>query len=417
MKSVLERLENPGFSLEEIRDDFSYLKLPGDPIIYLDNAATTQRPEPVLARVDEFYRSQNGNPLRGAHRLGSLATEVMLKSRQTVADFINANPEEIVFTKNASESLNLISYAYGLSYLKPGDHILITRMEHHSNCVNWQFVAEKTGAELIYIDIKDNDYTLDMADYEAKLSNKTKIVAFSAASNVLGTMPDSKKIIELAHAVGAITVVDAAQLALHAKIDVKALNCDFLAFSGHKMLAPFGIGVLYGKKELLAKMPPFLYGGEMIEYVEDYSSTFAELPYKFESGTQDVGGMVGLASAIEYINKIGLPTIADYENALTSYTKEKLEELDYIEIYHAKQEMTAPVIAFNVKDAHPHDVATILDHYGVAVRAGHHCTQPLHRRLGQNATNRVSFAFYNTKEEVDTFIDALAEVRTIMHLD
>ncbi|NLJ94695.1 MAG: aminotransferase class V-fold PLP-dependent enzyme, partial [Clostridiaceae bacterium] len=315
------------------------------------------------------------------------------------------------------ESLNLISYAYGLSYLKPGDHILITRMEHHSNCVNWQFVAEKTGAELIYIDIKDNDYTLDMADYEAKLSNKTKIVAFSAASNVLGTMPDSKKIIELAHAVGAITVVDAAQLALHAKIDVKALNCDFLAFSGHKMLAPFGIGVLYGKKELLSEMPPFLYGGEMIEYVEDYSSTFAELPYKFESGTQDVGGMVGLASAIEYINKIGLPTIADYENALTSYTKEKLEKLDYIEIYHAKQEMTAPVIAFNVKDAHPHDVATILDHYGVAVRAGHHCTQPLHRRLGQNATNRVSFAFYNTKEEVDTFIDALAEVRTIMHLD
>ncbi len=417
MNSILERLENPGFPLAEIRDDFSYLKLPGDPIIYFDNAATTQRPEPVLKSVVNFYRSENGNPLRGAHRLGNLATEAMFESRKTVANFINAKEKEIIFTKNASESLNLISYVWALNNLKPKDQILITRMEHHSNCVNWQFVAEKTGAELIYIDINDHDYTLDMADYEAKLSDKTKIVAFTAASNVLGCIPDSKKIISMAKSVNAITVVDAAQFIPHAKVDVKDLDCDFLVFSGHKMLAPFGIGVLYGKQELLNEMPPFLYGGEMIEYVDDYSSSFTGLPYKYEAGTQDVGGMVGLAAAIKYIEKIGMNNIAAYEHALTSYAYEQMKQLDFVDIYHAKQNNTAPVLAFNVKNAHPHDVASILDYYGVAVRAGHHCAQPLHRRLGLNSTNRASFAFYNTKEEVDLFIDALKNVLNIMHLD
>lgn len=416
MKSFAERLANPGFDLAKVREDFAYLKLPGDPIVYLDNAATTQRPEQVIASVANFYRSANGNPLRSAHRLGNAATEAMLKSRKTVADFINCKTTEIIFTRNASESLNLLAYSYGLNSLQEGDQILITRMEHHSNCVNWQFVAQKIKADLIYVDLKP-DYTLDMEDYRQKLSDKTKIVAFTAASNVLGTVTDMAKIIELAQKYNAITIVDAAQFIPHHMIDVQKLNCDFLAFSGHKMLGPLGIGVLFGKETLLKKMPPFLYGGEMIEYVEDHTSTFTELPYKFEAGTPDVAGMVGLAAAIDYLKAIGMDKIADYEQALTSYCLQCMKKLEDVEIYHAEQENSGPVIAFNLKNIHPHDVSTILDYYGVGIRAGHHCTQPLHRWLGQNSTNRVSFAFYNTKEEVDLFIQALQKVKEIMRIE
>lgn len=416
MTSIEERLENPGFDVKKIREDFSYLKLPGDPIIYLDNAATTQRPEQVIESIANFYRSANGNPLRGAHRLGNAATDAMLHSRETVAKFINSKSTEIIFTRNASESLNLLAYSYGLNNLQAGDQILITRMEHHSNCVNWQFVSQKTGAELIYIDLNP-DYTLNMDDYQAKLSDRTKIVSFTAASNVLGTVTDAKTIIAMAKAKNAISIVDAAQLIPHHVVDVKDLDCDFIVFSGHKMLGPLGIGVLYGKDKLLKEMKPFLYGGEMIEYVEDYESTFTELPYKFEAGTPDVGGMVGLAAAIQYMNAIGIEKIADYENALTEYCLSQMKQFDFVEIYHAEQKGSGPAIAFNVKDAHPHDVSSILDYFGVGVRAGHHCTQPLHRWLGQNSTNRVSFAFYNTKEEIDIFIEALQQVRTIMHLD
>ncbi|HZJ68403.1 MAG TPA: SufS family cysteine desulfurase [Candidatus Eisenbacteria bacterium] len=427
MRSVLERIEQPHFNLEKVRSDFHYLNLPGDPIIYLDNAATSQRPEQVIKRMTEFYRSENGNPLRGAHRLGAAATEAMMESRQKVASFINSkSPSEIIFTKNASEALNLVAYSWGIGNLQSGDQILITRMEHHSNCVNWQFVAQKTGAELIYIELND-DYQLDMDDYKRKLSEKTKIVAFSAASNVLGTIPDSKKIIAMAKEYNALTVVDAAQYVSHAKLDVQDWACDFLVFSGHKMLGPMGIGVLYGRKELLEEMSPFLYGGEMIEYVEDQTSTYSELPYKFEAGTQDIAGMVGLVAAIEYLESIGLDAIADYENALADYCIGRMLELDYIEIYHVGSKAndhtqdhnvnSGPAIAFNVAGAHPHDVSTILDFHGVAIRAGHHCTQPLHRWLAQNSTCRVSIAFYNTKEEVDLFIDALADVRKVMRLD
>lgn len=416
MKTILDRLAKPNFDLKKIRSDFAYLELDG-PIIYLDNAATNQRPNQVIERMSDFYRFENGNPLRGAHRLGTAATEAMVDSRAKVAEFINSrSPKEIIFTRNASEALNLISYSWALNNLKPGDQILITRMEHHSNCVNWQYAAQKTGAELIYIELTD-DYQLDMADYKSKISERTKIVAFTGASNVLGTMPDSKEIIKIAKKYGALTVLDAAQLVAHAKVDVQDLDCDFLVFSGHKMLAPLGIGVLYGKAEVLEKMSPFLYGGEMIEYVEDQTSTYAEIPYKFEAGTQDVGGMVGLTAAITYIEEIGLEKIADYENALSDYCVAKLEELPYIEIFHPKHGKKGPAVAFNVVGAHPHDVATILDYHGVAIRAGHHCTQPLHRYLGQISTNRASFAFYNTKEEVDLFIAALEDVRDIMQLD
>ncbi|MGI6580623.1 MAG: aminotransferase class V-fold PLP-dependent enzyme [Saccharofermentanales bacterium] len=416
MEAILEKLANPGFDLEQVRSDFAYLELDG-PIIYLDNAATTQRPNQVIERMDNFYRFENGNPLRGAHRLGAAATEAMIASRIKVAQFIGSKSEkEIIFTRNASESLNIIAYTWGLNNLQAGDQILITRMEHHSNFVNWQFVAQKTGAELAFIELTD-DYQLDMQDYRDKISERTKIVAFSAASNVLGTIPDAAAIIRIAKEHNALTVVDAAQLVPHTKVNVQKLDCDFLAFSGHKMLGPLGIGVLYGKSEILQAMPPFLYGGEMIEYVEDQRSTFTQLPYKFEAGTQDVGGMVGLAAAIEYLEEIGLDKIAAYETALADYCAAKLEKLPYIEIYHPKQGAKGPAIAFNVKDAHPHDVATILDYHGVAIRAGHHCTQPLHRYLGQNSTNRASLAFYNTKKEIDLFIEALEDVKNIMQLD
>ena len=416
MEAILEKLANPGFDLERVRSDFAYLELDG-PIIYLDNAATTQRPNQVIERMDHFYRFENGNPLRGAHRLGTAATEAMIASRIKVAQFIGSKSEkEIIFTRNASESLNIIAYTWGLNNLQAGDQILITRMEHHSNFVNWQFVAQKTGAELAFIELTD-DYQLDMQDYREKISERTKIVAFSAASNVLGTIPDAAAIIRIAKEHNALTVVDAAQLVPHTKVNVQKLDCDFLAFSGHKMLGPLGIGVLYGKSEILQAMPPFLYGGEMIEYVEDQRSTFTQLPYKFEAGTQDVGGMVGLAAAIEYLEGIGLDKIAAYETALADYCAAKLEKLPYIETYHPKQGAKGPAIAFNVKDAHPHDVATILDYHGVAIRAGHHCTQPLHRYLGQNSTNRASLAFYNTKKEIDLFIEALEDVKNIMQLD
>ena len=408
-------LERPGFDLAQVRGDFPYLELPGDPIIYLDNAATSQRPKQVIEAVAEFYRSENGNPLRGAHRLGIAATDAMQRSRSKVADFINCRPEEVVFTKNASESLNLVAYAWGLDKLEAGDEILISRLEHHSNCVPWQFVAQQTGAKLIYIELTP-DYQIDQEDFRRKLTDRTKVLSISAASNVLATLPDLDTMIAAARAKGALVVVDAAQYAPHHKLDVRALDCDFLAFSGHKMLAPMGIGVLYGKKEILADCRPFLYGGEMIEYVEDQTSTYTVLPYRFEAGTQDVAGMVGLAAAIDYLEAIGLDKVMAYEAGLTDYCLKQLEELDYIDIYHSSGPTTAPVIAFNVQGAHPHDVATILDNYGVAIRAGHHCTQPLHRWLGQNSTNRVSFAFYNTKEEVDQFIKALAEVTKILQL-
>ncbi|NLJ70123.1 MAG: cysteine desulfurase [Clostridiaceae bacterium] len=416
MKAILEKLANPGFDLEQVRSDFAYLEQ-DRPIIYLDNAATTQRPNQVIERMAHYYRYENGNPLRGAHCLGAAATEAMLASRIKVAQFIGSKSErEIIFTRNASESLNLIAYAWGLNNLQAGDQILITHMEHHSNFVNWQFVAQKTGAELSFIELTD-DYQLDMQDYRNKISERTKIVAFTAASNVLGTMPDAAAIIRIAKEYNALTVVDAAQFVPHVKINVRELDCDFLAFSGHKMLGPMGIGVLYGKAKILEDMTPFLYGGEMIEYVEDYESTFAQLPYKFEAGTQNVGGMVGLAAAIEYLEDIGLEKIAAYETALADYCLAKLEELPYIEIYHPKQGARGPAIAFNVKDAHPHDVATILDYHGVAIRAGHHCTQPLHRYLGLNSTNRASLAFYNTKEEIDLFIEALKDVKDVMQID
>lgn len=403
--------------INEIRKDFKYLE--DDPeYIYFDNAATTQKPIQVLEDTVAYYERQNGNPHRGAHKFAVSATEVYENGRKKVADFINANSaNEIIFLRNATEALNLIAYSYALNNLKKGDEILISIMEHHSNLVTWQFVANKTGAKLNYLYL-DDDMQITDEEFDSKINKNTKILAITAASNVVGTMPNIKTFIEKAKNVSKdiITVVDAAQYAPHHKVDVKDLNCDFLAFSGHKMLSSMGIGVLYGKEELLNTMDPFLYGGDMIEYVREDESTFLNSPQRFEAGTTNVGGVASLVSAINYIDKIGIEEIYNIESELCKYAYEKIKKLDYIDVYTTSNSHRSPVIAFNVKEAHPHDVASILDNYKIAVRSGHHCAQPLHRYLGVNASCRASFAFYNTFEEIDSFIEHLEDVRRILRI-
>lgn len=404
----------------EFRRDFPLLQrtMNNKPLAYLDNGATTQKPESVVTTLCGYYGGCNANPHRGAYELSVKATDIYENAREKVREFINApKANEIVFTKNATEALNLIAYSYGLAFLKPGDEILISIAEHHSNLVPWQMVAKRTGAVLRYIYLED-DCNLSEKDIAEKINEKTRLVAVTQVSNVLGLVNDVKRIAKLAHDVGAVMVVDGSQSVPHMKVDVQDLDCDFFAFSGHKLLSPMGIGVLYGKEELLDKMPPFLMGGDMIEYVEEQDTTFAELPAKFEAGTQNVGGAAGLAAAIDYISGIGFEKIGQVERELMEYALPKLRELPYIELYgcDSRRDNKTGIITFNVKDVHPHDVASILDADGVAVRAGHHCAQPLMKYLGQNATCRASFYFYNTKEEVDRWIEALKKVRTVMHL-
>lgn len=382
-------------------------------VAYLDNSATTQKPSQVLDAVKKYYETQNANPLRGAYRWSIEATQKIEDARKKIARFINARShEEIIFTKNATESLNLVAYSFGRENLKPGDEILISIAEHHSNLVPWQLVAKSTGAILKYIRLNP-DGTLGEAD----INSKTKIVAVTQISNVLGIKNDLSRIVERAHEVGAIVVVDGSQSVPHTPTDVQKLDYDFLAFSGHKMLAPMGIGVLYGRKKILESMPPFLAGGEMIEYVEEQSTSFAELPQKFEAGTQNVGGAIGLQTAIEYIEKIGFDRIEKIERDLLDYALEKFRTLDFIDLYGCDVEEKIGIIAFNVRDVHPHDVATILDKNGVAIRAGDHCAQPMHRSLGLNSSCRASFYFYNTREDVDRLLDALKTVRKVMRLE
>lgn len=408
-------LTHPEFDLKAVRRDFPYLDDP-HPVVYLDNAATTQRPQQVLDRMAQFYAHENANPLRGNHRLSLYATEAYEKARIAVAERIHADStSEVIFTRNATESLNLVAYLCALYVLKPGDEVLITRLEHHSNTVNWQFACRQSGATLKYVELGE-DYQLDMADFDAKLTDKTKVVAFSAASNVIATLPPVKEMIQKAKRKGAWTVVDGAQYVPHEMVDVRDWDCDFFAFSGHKMGAPFGIGVLYGKRALLEALPPFLYGGEMIEYVNDFDSTYAELPYKFEAGTMNVGDAVGLQAAIEYLDGIGMAHIAAYEKALAAYLAEGLEAKGGIEIYRPRAHEAGTMVAFNIHGAHPHDVSTIMDASDVAIRSGHHCTQPLHRGLCVGSSCRASVAFYNTVEEVDAFLDAVDDVRAVMGL-
>ena len=377
-------------------------------IIYFDNAATTLKPQCVIDAIESYYKECNANPHRGAYSLSIEATEKYESTREKIAKFINArNREEIIFSKNATESLNLIAYSYGLDNLKKDDEVVLSIMEHHSNLVPWQYVTKKTNSKLKFMYI-NKDYELSKEEIESKITDKTKVVGITHVSNVLGTINNVKEIIKYAHKKGAVVIVDASQSIPHMKIDVQDLDADFLVFSGHKMFAPLGIGVLYGKKELLNKMTPFLMGGDMIEYVYEQNTTFAPLPNKFEAGTQNVEGVIGLGAAIDYIEKIGYKEIQNVEEAITKYAVNELSKLDFLELYitpHLENHST--VISFNIKGVHPHDVASILDSNGVCVRSGNHCAQPLLRYLGMDSTCRASFSIYNTKEDVDNLVEAL----------
>ena len=404
--------------VNEYLRDFPILqtKMNGRPIVYLDNGATTQKPETVIRAVADYCKYCNANPHRGAYELSVKATDIYERARVRTQQFIGAaRPEEVVFTKNATEALNLVAYSYGLANVREGDEIVITISEHHSNIVPWQFVAKSRGAVLKYIYLGE-DGNLSEADIAQQITERTKIVAVTQVSNVLGLVNDVRAVADRAHAVGAVVVVDGSQSVPHIKVDVQAMDADFFAFSGHKMLSPMGIGVLYGKYNILDAMPPFLFGGDMIDYVGEQETTFAELPAKFEAGTQNVSGASGLIAAIDYLDKIGFDRIEAIERDLLSYALPQLRELPFVELYgcDSTRGNKTGIITFNVKDVHPHDVSTILDSYGVAIRAGHHCAQPLMRYLGQNATCRASFYLYNTHEDIDQFIAALKKVRGVL---
>lgn len=384
-------------------------------VAYLDNAATAQRPVQVLEAVNDFYETKNANPLRGLYKLGVNATEAYESARETVRKFLNApSAANIVFTRNATESINLVAYSYGLNFIKPGTEIVVSIAEHHSNMLPWQMVARQTGATLKYLECDEQGGYSDSA-LEAAITDKTALVAMAQISNVFGRENPIKKIAALAHKHGAVMLVDAAQSAPHIKIDVADLNVDFLAFSGHKLMAPMGIGVLYGKTELLEKMPPFLSGGEMIEYVTTEGATYAELPHKFEAGTVNAGGACGLAAAIDYIEAVGFDNISQWENHLSEIAISGLKKIGDVNIIGSENSSQhCGIITFTVNGVHPHDISAILDADGIAIRAGHHCAQPLMKYLGTPSTARASFFFYNTEEEVRRFVKSVSELRRKM---
>ena len=402
--------------VNQIRSEFPYLneEKMGRKIVYFDNGATSQKPQCVIDALSNYYSYQNANPHRGAHYLGMLATDLYESARKTTQEFLNAKSvDEVIFVRNTTEALNLIAYSYGLDKLKAGDEILISIVEHHSNLVTWQYVAQKTGATLRYVYLNEKN-EIDMDQYKQALNEKTKVVALAGASNTVGGVIDVKEVVRLAHEVGAVVSLDCAQMAPHVVMDVQDWDVDFLSFSGHKMYAPMGIGVLYGKFEILDSMVPYMYGGDMIEYVYEQNTTFAPVPARFEAGTQNVGGAVALAEAIKFMQRIGIENIHEHELALTEYCYKKMAELDFVEIYSTDSYLRSPLINFNIKGIHSHDVSTVLDTYDIAIRTGHHCAMPLHTKLNLNSTCRVSFAVYNTFEEIDFFMDKLKEVRKVM---
>jgi len=398
-------------NVNEIRALFPILhqQVNGHPLVYFDSAATSQKPLPVIETLDRYYREYNSNVHRGVHTLGTKATDAYEGAREKVRRFLNAqSAQEIIFTRGTTASLNLVASSYGRANVKEGDEIVITYMEHHSNLIPWQQLAKQTGATLKYIPMQE-DGTIDLRDVEATVTEAAKIVAIAHVSNVLGTINPVREIARIAHERGAVVVVDAAQSAPHMKVDVQELDCDFLALSGHKMCGPTGIGVLYGKKKWLEQMEPVEFGGEMIDFVELYDSTWKELPWKFEGGTPIIAGAIGLGAAIDFLEQVGLDAIAAHEHELAQYALERLAGIDGVTVYGPKER--AGLVTFNIEGVHPHDVATVLDAEGVAIRAGHHCAQPLMKWLGVTATARASFYLYNTKEEIDRFIAALQKAK------
>lgn len=401
------------------RQDFPILNDEANPVVYLDSAATTQKPLSVIKSLENYYTSQNANPLRGLYKLSATATSEYEQARHSVAQFINANEDcEIIFTRNTTESLNLIAYTYGMENIQEGDEIVISILEHHSNILPWQMIAKLKKTTLKYMYINDEGIISD-EEIQTKITPKTKIVSITQISNVLGVATPLKAIIKKAHEVGAIAIVDGAQGAPHMATDVQDLDCDFYAFSGHKMLAPMGIGVLYGKKSILEQMPPFLRGGEMIETVSEQDATFAPLPEKFEAGTPNVSGAIALKAAIEYINQVGFSYIEQQEEKLMKIAMEELSKMPYITIYGSPDyKKHKGVLSFNIQDIHPHDVSSLVDYHGnIALRAGNHCAHPLLKYLNAQSTNRISFYFYNTKEDVYQFIEQIKKVRSYLGYD
>ncbi|MFE6072870.1 cysteine desulfurase [Paenibacillus sp. NPDC057886] len=395
-----------------IREQFPILhqEINGHPLVYLDNAATSQKPLAVIEAIKHYYEYENSNVHRGVHTLGSRATDAYEGAREKVAKFINARrTQEIIFTRGTTTALNLVASSYGRAVCKEGDEIVITQMEHHSNLIPWQQVAKETGATLKYIPLQP-DGNIDLADVEKTITNNTKIVAIAYVSNVMGVVHPVKQIAEIAHRNGAVIVVDGAQSTPHMKVDVQDLDCDFYALSGHKMCGPTGIGALYGKKALLESMEPVEFGGEMIDDVGLYESNWKELPWKFEGGTPIIAGAVGLGAAIDFLEQIGMDEIAHHESVLAAYATERMAEIDGLTIYGPAKRHVG-VVTFNLGDVHPHDVATVLDASGVAIRAGHHCCQPLMRWLEVSSTARASFYLYNNEQDVDRLVSALIQTK------
>lgn len=380
-------------------------------LIYFDNAATTQKPYTVIEALERYYSRNNANPLRGLYDLSGRATEEYENSRHVVAEFLNAKDCEIIFTRNASESLNLVAYTWGMANISAGDEIVVSITEHHSNILPWQMLCSAKGARLVFLE--PDKISGEFSDDELKkINSKTKLVAIGQVSNVLGITHPVKKIVSLAHAAGAVCVVDGAQAVPHMKVDVKDIDADFYAFSGHKICGPMGIGVLYGKKSLLESMPPFLRGGEMIEYVTRESATWAELPHKFEAGTVNAGGAVGLAAAIKYVQSVGFNKIEEHDNALAALLMERLNDYPYIHIIgNLDPARHCGIVTFTLDGVHPHDIASLLDAEKIAIRAGHHCAQPLGAYLDVPATARASMYFYNDEDEVERFATVLRQVR------
>ncbi|WP_085505801.1 cysteine desulfurase [Thalassobacillus devorans] len=397
--------------IQAVRQSFPILdqEVNGHPLVYLDSSATSQKPASVIEKLDEYYRGYNSNVHRGVHTLGTKATDEYEGAREKVRRFINAkSTQEVIFTRGTTTAINTVATSYGRAKLGEGDEIVITPMEHHSNIIPWQQVAKATGATLKYIPLQ-KDGTISLEDVEETITGNTKVVAVMHVSNVLGTVNPVKEITEIAHRNEAVMLVDGAQSAPHLKVDVQDLDCDFYAFSGHKMCGPTGIGVLYGKRALLNDMEPFEFGGEMIDFVNLYDSTWKELPWKFEGGTPIIGGAIGLGAAIDFINEIGLEEIEAHEHRLVDYAMNRMREIDGLTIYGPEER--AGLVTFNLDDVHPHDVATVLDAEGIAVRAGHHCAQPLMRWLDVSATARASFYLYNTEEDIDRLVEGLQKTK------
>ena len=397
--------------IQSVRAEFPILNqdVNGHPLVYLDSSATSQKPVAVIEAIDEYYRLHNSNVHRGVHTLGSRATDLYEGAREKVRKFINANTQkEIIFNRGTTTSINIVAQSYGLTHVKEGDEIVITEMEHHSNIIPWQQVAKRTGAKLKFIPLQENG-TIKLEDARKTITNKTKIVAIAHVSNVLGTINPVKEITKIAHENGAVILIDGAQAVPHMQVDVQDINCDFYAFSGHKMLGPTGIGVLFGKQTLLEEMEPVEFGGEMIDFVELYDSTWKELPWKFEGGTPIIAGAVGLGAAIDFLSDIGMDKVLEYEKKLVKYALEQMRTIDEITIFGP--ENRAGLVTFNLDGVHSHDLSTVLDTEGIAIRAGHHCAQPLMKWLNVSSTARASMYIYNNEDDVDRLVAGLKKTK------